>query len=159
MVANPEKLQCMILSRNGEMSIPLSVHNNNLYSINEIKLLNAILGDRLNFKSHVTDICNRASRQIDSFKMFSKYLKLDRWLSMYNSFIQSNLSYGPLAWIFSARKNSEKGVIICKFSAILFLPQYSILSTGTNYSRLFQVIYGSVRLSGMHYLRSITMAS
>ena len=66
------------------------------------------MDDSLNFKSHVTDICNRASRQMNSFKRFAKYLKIDRRLSVYKSFIPSNYSYCPLAWIFCGRKNSNK---------------------------------------------------
>ena len=53
-----------------------------LYPTDEIKVLGVTLDDILNFKSHVTDICNRASRQINSFKMFAKYLKIDRRLSV-----------------------------------------------------------------------------
>ena len=104
MVANPDKFQCIILSRNGGVSIPLSVHNNNLYPSDEIKVLGVTLDDSLNFKFHFTDICNHASRQINSFKSFSKYLKIDRRFSVYKSFIQSNFSYCPLAWIFCGRK-------------------------------------------------------
>ena len=52
--------------------------------------------------------CNRASRQINSFKRFSKYLRIDRRLSVYKSFIQSNFSYCPVAWLFCGRKNSNK---------------------------------------------------
>ena len=100
MVAHPDKFQCIMLSRNGRVSIPLSVHNNILYPTYEIKVLCVTLDDSLNFKSHVTDICNRASRQINSSKMFAKYLKIDRRSSVYKIFIQSNFSYCPLAWIF-----------------------------------------------------------
>ena len=39
MVANPDKFQCIMLSRNGGVSIPLSVHNNILYPTEEIKVL------------------------------------------------------------------------------------------------------------------------
>ena len=108
MVANPDEFQCIMLSRNGGVSIPLSVHNNILYPTDEIKVLDVTLDDSLNFKSHVTDICNRASRQINSFKRFAKYLKIDRRLSVYKSFIQSNFSYCLLAWIICGRKNSNK---------------------------------------------------
>ena len=57
---------------------------------------------------NIMDICNRASRQINSFRRFAKYLKIDRRLSVYKTFIQSNFSYCPLAWIFCGRKNSNK---------------------------------------------------
>ena len=60
-----------MLSRNGEVSIPLSVHNNILYPTDEIKVLGVTLDDSLNFKSHVTDICNRASRQINLIRQLS----------------------------------------------------------------------------------------
>ena len=82
MVANPEKFQSIILSRNGGVCTPISVKNNDLCPANEIKVLGVTLDDRLNFKSHVDDICNRASRQINSIKRFSKYLKIDRRLSV-----------------------------------------------------------------------------
>ena len=36
MVANPGKFQCIMLSRNGGVSIPLSVQNNILYPTDEI---------------------------------------------------------------------------------------------------------------------------
>ena len=36
------------------------------------------------------------------------HLKIDWRLSVYKSFIQSNFSYYPLAWIFCGRKNSNK---------------------------------------------------
>ena len=86
----------------------MSVKNSDLSPTNEIKVLGVTLDDRLNFKSHVDDICNRASRQINSFKRFSKYLKIDKRLSVYKSFIQSNFSYCPVAWLFYGRKNSNK---------------------------------------------------
>ena len=107
-VDNPEKFKSIMLSRNGGVCTPISFKNNDLCPTNEIKVLGVTLDDRLNFKSHVDDICNRASRQIDSFKRFSKYLKVDRRLSVYKSFIQSNFSYCPVAWLFCGRKNSNK---------------------------------------------------
>ena len=60
--------------------------------IMEIKIVGVSLDDRLNFNSHVTDIYNGASRQINSFTRFSKYPKIDRRLSVYKSFIQSKFS-------------------------------------------------------------------
>ena len=108
MVANPEKFQRIILSRNSGVSTPLSVQNNDSCPTNAIKVLGVTLDDRLNFKSHVDDICNHASRQINYFKCFSKYLKIDRQLSVYRGFIQSNFSYCPVAWLFCGRKNSNK---------------------------------------------------
>ena len=97
-----------MLCRNGGVNIPLSVYSNILYPTDEIKVLGVTLDDSLNFKFHVTDICSRAFRQINLFKRFAKYLKIDRWLSVYKRFIQSNFSHCPLAWIFMWKENSNK---------------------------------------------------
>ena len=70
MVANPEKFQSILLSRNGWVCTPISVQNNDLCPTNEIKVLGVTLDDILNLKSHVYDICYRASRKINSFKLF-----------------------------------------------------------------------------------------
>ena len=86
----------------------ISVQNNDLCPTNEVKVLGVTLDDILNFKSHVDDICNRASRQINSIKRFSKYLKIDRRLSVYKSFIQSNYSYWPVARLFCGGKNNNR---------------------------------------------------
>ena len=66
MVANPDKFQCIMLCRNGGVSIPLSAHNSILYPTDEIKVLGVTLDGSLNIKSHVTDICNRTSRKFNS---------------------------------------------------------------------------------------------
>ena len=127
MVANPDKFQCIILSKNGEVSIPFSVHNNNLYLTDEIKALGVTLDDSLSFKSHATYICNRASRQINSFKMFAKYLQIDRRLSVYRGYIQSNFSYSPLAWIFCGMKKRAFRIVFGDFST-----SYEILCKRAN---------------------------
>ena len=108
-----------------------AVHNNILYPTDEIKVLGVTFDDSLNFKSHVTDICNRASRQINSFKRFAKYLKIDRRLSVYKSFIQSNFSYCPLVWIFCGRKNSNK-LETRSLSAYTARSSFKLFSIATN---------------------------
>ena len=84
MVTNPEKFQSIILFRNGGVSTSLSVQSD--LCPKKIKVFGVTLDDILNFKSHVDDIwCNRAPRRINSLKRFSKYLKIDRRLSVYKS--------------------------------------------------------------------------
>ena len=62
MIINLETFQNIIVSKNGGVSILLSVQNNDLCPTNDIK---------------VSDICNRASTQI-IFKAVFKCLKIDR---------------------------------------------------------------------------------
>ena len=108
MVANPKKFQGLITSRDGKMSIPISVDGNTIISANEINVLGVTLDDKLKFNSHVQSLCFRASRQINSFKRIAKYLNVERRLTVLKSFILSNFSYCPVTWIFCGKKNCAK---------------------------------------------------
>ena len=103
-----KKFQGLITSRDGEMSIPISVDGNTIISANEINVLGVTLGDKLKFNSHVQSLCFRASRQINSFKRIAKYLNVERRLTVIESFILSNFSYCPVTWIFCGKKNCSK---------------------------------------------------
>ena len=62
-----EKNRPLLLAKGVETagwSFPFSVHDNNLYPTNKIKVLGVKMDDRLNFESHVTDIYNHVFRQI-----------------------------------------------------------------------------------------------
>ena len=108
MVANPKKFRGLITSRDGKMSIPISVDGNTIISANEINVLGVTLDDKLKFNSHVQSLCFRASRQINSFKRIAKYLNVERRLAVLKSFILSNFSYCPVTWIFCGKKNCAK---------------------------------------------------
>ena len=108
MVANPKKFQGLITSRDGKMSIPISVDGNTIISANEINVLGVTLDDKLKFNSHVQSLCFRASRQINSFKRIAKYLNVERRLTVLKSFILSHFSYCPVTWIFCGKKNCAK---------------------------------------------------
>ena len=66
------------------------------------------LDDHLNFNTHVSNICRRASRQIMAFKRIAKYLNLSNRELTYKSFISSNFSYSPTSWIFCGKQNTNK---------------------------------------------------
>ena len=90
MVANPKKFKGLVTSRDGKMSIPISVDGNTIISANEINVLGVTLDDKLKFNSHVQSLCFRASRQMNSFKRIAKYLNVERRLTVLKSFILSN---------------------------------------------------------------------
>ena len=61
--------------RNSRSFSPGSIQNN-MYHTKEIKVIGVIIKDKLIFKSHINDICNRASRQISSLKYFQNTWRL-----------------------------------------------------------------------------------
>ena len=108
MDANPTKFQCIGLSRRNEISLSFSIEDNIINSDNQIKVLGVTLDDKLNFDAHVSNICRKASLQINALKRISKYLNEESRILVYKSFISSNFNYCPVSWIFCGKKNSLK---------------------------------------------------
>ena len=108
MDANADKFQSIVLSRDVQPSLSISVQGNEITSENSIKVLGVTLDDRLKFDGHVVDICKRASRQINALKRISRYLNEDSRILVYNTFVSSTFSYCPVSWIFCGKKNSRK---------------------------------------------------
>jgi hypothetical protein len=108
MDANPEKFQCILLGGEGKHSVSLSFKQKQITSTNNIKVLGVTLDNKLNFKLHVTQICQRASRQINALKRISKFFNTDRRLLIYKSFIYGNFSYCPVTWLFCGKVNSNR---------------------------------------------------
>jgi hypothetical protein len=54
--------------------------------------------DELRFNSHFSNICKKASRQLNVLKGLGKYLNKLGKLTIYHSFILSNFNFCPLSW-------------------------------------------------------------
>ena len=109
MQANPDKFQAMAIGKKTfSEEISFNFGSVTIRPDNEIKLLGVDIDYRLNFNSHIANICKKASRQLNVLKRIGKYLcKLSK-LSIYHSFILSNLNYCPLAWHFCNEQNTRK---------------------------------------------------
>ena len=71
-----------------------------------------VLGDTLDsnlqYDTHISNLCSKASTQINAMKRIGKYLNTDCRIAMYKSFISSNFSYCPVSWMFCGKRNSDK---------------------------------------------------
>ena len=71
---NPDKFQAIAIGKKPKWK-------------QNVKLLGITIGSDLNFNNHISDICKKASKQLNNLKRMGKYLKrLDR-LTAYYSFI------------------------------------------------------------------------
>ena len=59
----------------------------------EVKLLGVTIDFKLNFSSHITNICKKAARQLNVLKWIGKHLDRFGKLTIYHSIIMSNVSY------------------------------------------------------------------
>ena len=108
MDANPDKFQCISLDRFGRPPISISIEGNTIPSSDSIKILGVTLDSNLQYDTHISNLCFKASAQINAMKRIGKYLNTDCRIAMYKSFISSNFSYCPVSWIFCGKRNSDK---------------------------------------------------
>ena len=109
MKANPEKFQAIAFGKKThKLNISFNLDGVNINCEDEVKLLGVTFVFMLNFNIHIANICKKAARQLNVMKRIGKHLnKLGR-LTMYNSFIMSNLNYCPLTWHFTGETNTRK---------------------------------------------------
>ena len=105
---NTSKFQGIVLSRGDKQPLVISVLNNTIISTDKIKMLGVTLDDKLNFNAHIDNICRSASRQINALKRLSRHLDKNSRVLIYKSFITSNFTYSPVAWIFCAKRKTKK---------------------------------------------------
>ena len=140
MDANPDKFQYISLERFGRPPISISVDGNIIPSSDSIKVLGVTLDNSLQYDIHISNLCSKASIQINAMKRIGKYLNTDCRIAMYKSFISSNFSYCPVSWMFCGKQNSDKlqklqeRALRCVFSD--YTRPYSDLLKHVNYLSL-----------------------
>jgi hypothetical protein len=86
----------------------LNLDGNKIDCEKEVKLLGVTIDCQLKFNTHISNICKKASRQLNVLKHIGKHLtKLGR-LTIYFSFIMSNFNYCPIVWHFCGEINTRK---------------------------------------------------
>ena len=66
-------------------------------------LLHVDVDTNLNFKSHVSNLCKRASQKLHALARVSPFMGSDKLLLLMNSFIKAQFSYCPLILMFHER--------------------------------------------------------
>ena len=74
----------------------------------EEKLLGVILDKKLNFKSHISRLCKRASQKLYAPAEVSTFMDPGKLRLIMNSFITLQFSYYPLIWILHDRNLNAK---------------------------------------------------
>ena len=109
MIANPSKFQAVILSKS---KIPIiksiRIGDKTIESKEIVELLGVEVDFRLNFESHINNLCAKAGGQLNCLFRFKKFLSSHSKKLCVNSFILSNFSYCPLVWHFCKRLSNIK---------------------------------------------------
>ena len=109
MKANPDKFQAIAIGKKSmDKNIVLDLAGNKIKCEKEVKLLGVTIDFELKFNSHISNICKKASRQLNVLKRLGKYLNKLGKLTIYHSFILSNFNFCPLSWHFCNEANTNK---------------------------------------------------
>ena len=91
-----------------QTSICFNLGENIVNCEDSVKLLGITIDFKLDFDEHISNVCKKASRQLNVLKRIGGHLcKLGK-LNVYYSFIMSNFNYCPLTWHFCGEKNTKK---------------------------------------------------
>ena len=92
MKANPEKFQAIALGkRSHSLNLAFNFQDIQVKCDDEVKLLGVTFDFMLSFNNHISNICKKASKQLNAMKRIGKFLNRLGRLTMYHSFILSNL--------------------------------------------------------------------
>ena len=84
------------------------VDNDTIDLTASMNVLGIDIDDKLNFNSHVSNMCNKAGRQLNFLQRLKGSLDYASRLSIYKSFIMSNFNYWPVVWMFTSKSSLSK---------------------------------------------------
>ena len=109
MQPNPDKFQVLAVGKKTfEKSPSIQIQNSNLSCETVVKLLGIDIDYLLNFDLHISNLCRKASQQLNILKRLGPFLSKLNKLTIFYTFILSNFNFCPLAWHFCTDKNTNK---------------------------------------------------
>ena len=66
----------------------------------EQNILGVIIENKLNFKSHISELCKTTSQKVAALSRLSSYLHNSEKKLIFNLKIKSQFRYCPLVWMF-----------------------------------------------------------
>ena len=107
MIVSPGKFQAKLLEkRNENKQSCLNINNQTIKTTYCVNLLGISIDSKLNFDSHISDLCKKASMQLNALNRLKAYIGNKEMEILINSFIYSNFNYCPLVWHFSSCKST-----------------------------------------------------
>ena len=150
MSANPDKFQAIVLGMKNPETMNFAVGNVTINPSQSVKLLGIEIDSKLNFDTHVHEICQKAARQINALKRLSKFLNLDSRMAIFRSFITSNFGYCSLVWHACSAKNTQK-LETLQLRALRFV--YN------DYTSTYDELLERARRPSLHLVRLRTLAT
>ena len=108
MMANPEKLQCIILQTKPAEDITINIKDCCIVPKPVVKPLGININNKLSFDHHISILCKKATWQLLALKRISSNLNYRSKVITFNAFVISNFNYCPLVWHHCSKQNTIK---------------------------------------------------
>ena len=106
MVLNEGKCHFMCIGKNTENET-LVFNDIILQNSKEEKILGVIIDNKLTFKSHIEELCKKASQKISALSRISNQLNDSEKKLLFNAVVKSQFNYCPLVWMFCSRTSNN----------------------------------------------------
>ena len=105
MKANPGKCHLILSTKSPEV---VFIDGIQITSSTTEFVLGIIIDSELNFENHLSPICYKVSRKINSLGRIANYVPLEKRRIVMKTFIESQFNYCPLIWMFHSRIINNK---------------------------------------------------
>ena len=109
MIANPEKFHVILLRKNQTSTSgeKINIDGEIINSKETVKLLGVTLDNRLDFDPHISNICKKATTQINVLQGLKLFIGFKEKTVLVQSFISSNFEYCLLVLYFLSSKSLQ----------------------------------------------------
>ena len=109
MKANPDKFQAFAVGgKTFDEKPTFNIGEAEISCDETVKLLGIEIDYLLSFDTQVSNMCKKASQQINVLRRIGKYLNFESRKAVYHAFIMSTFNFCPLVWHFCSKSNTEK---------------------------------------------------
>ena len=108
MVLNPGKCHFMALGHNVGATESFSYKGKVLVNSSEETILGITIDNKLSFKTHIKNLCRKVSNKLNALSRINHLISKQQKVLLFKSFVQSQLRYCPLIWMFSTRTCNSK---------------------------------------------------
>ena len=109
MKMNPEKCHVMIIENEDVPEhFTLNVDNTEKVAEGKLCLLGITIDRKLNFNSHIENLCREASKKLNALARIAHHLSGEQVNNIVNTFIYSHFNHFPLVWMFSSKQSNRK---------------------------------------------------
>ena len=127
MVLNPSKTTCMVIATRQKqqlapLSLALSLADRPIEQVSEHRLLGVTVDNQLQWKSHITNVCKKISRNLFMLSKLRLITDTETRKIFYNAHIRSHIDYASTVWDGSSEANLKRLNSLHRRAAKLILP-------------------------------------